>query len=114
MLAEVPAYFSPSPGDLVIWYWSSTPTGSEHTGTLPLVESDIGSTISIAFDKQMVLESGDGIRYVSYKLKDRSGNAGPRALAVSLLVCAQPVPRVLPPLRFRRPQAGQAPVRSIR
>ncbi|RMQ38201.1 hypothetical protein ALP86_01683 [Pseudomonas amygdali pv. mori] len=108
VLAEVPAYFSPSPGDLVIWYWSSTPTGSEHTGTLPLVESDIGSTISIAFDKQMVLESGDGIRYVSYKLKDRSGNAGPRALAVSLLVCAQPVPRVLPPPRVQKATGGSS------
>ncbi|MDU8544824.1 hypothetical protein [Pseudomonas syringae group sp. J248-6] len=97
VLAEVPAYFLPNPGDLVIWYWSSTPTGSERTGTLTLEESDIGSAINIAFDRQLVLESGDGIRYVSYRLKDRSGNSGPRALAVSLLVCAQPVQRVLPP-----------------
>ncbi|MCH5651061.1 MULTISPECIES: hypothetical protein [Pseudomonas syringae group] len=102
VLAEVPAYFSPSAGDLIIWYWSSTLTGSEHTGTLTLEASDIGSTINIAFDKQMVLESGDGIRYVSYRLKDRSGNAGPRALAVSLLVRAQPVPRVLPPPRVQK------------
>ncbi|QHE96676.1 hypothetical protein ACKUFS_12340 [Pseudomonas cannabina] len=102
VLAEVPAYYSPSPGDLVIWYWSSTPTGSEHTGTLTLEASDLGGAINIAFDRQLILESGDGMRYVSYRLKDRSGNAGPRALAVSLLVCAQPVPSVLPPPRVQK------------
>ncbi|WP_103364560.1 MULTISPECIES: hypothetical protein [Pseudomonas syringae group] len=101
LLAEVPAYFSPSPGDIITWYWSSTPTGSEHTGTLTLEASDIGSAINIAFGRQLILESGDGIRYASYRLKDRSGNAGPRALAVSLLLCAQPVPRVLPPPRVQ-------------
>ncbi|SOP98244.1 hypothetical protein [Pseudomonas syringae] len=102
VLAEVPAYFSPGAGDLIIWYWSSMPTGSEHTGTLTLEASDIGGAINIGFDRQVVLESGDGIRYVSYRLKDRSGNAGPRALAVALLVCAQPVPRVLPPPRVQK------------
>ncbi|QQQ48739.1 hypothetical protein JJQ97_15295 [Pseudomonas syringae] len=107
LLAEVPAYFSPSAGDLITWYWSSTLTGSEHTGTLTLEASDIGSAIHITFDRQLILESGDGIRYASYRLKDRSGNAGPRALAVSLLVSAQPVPRVLPPPRVQK-AAGSA------
>ncbi|MCI3945038.1 hypothetical protein K0038_02072 [Pseudomonas syringae] len=101
LLAEVPAYFSPSPGDVITWYWSTTPTGSERTGTMTLEASAIGGVINVAFDRQLVLESGDGVRYVSYRLKDRTGNAGPRSLAVALQVSAQPVPRVLPPPRIQ-------------
>jgi hypothetical protein len=41
VLAEVPDYLSPKPGDVITWYWSSSPTGSEIAGSRTLVLADI-------------------------------------------------------------------------
>lgn len=96
VLAEVPDYLSPKPGDVITWYWSSSPTGSEIAGSRTLVLADIGQPIMLPFAGQLIRDRGDGTRYGFYRIEDRSGNDSPRSLAVQLQVSAQPVPRVLP------------------
>lgn len=96
VLAEVPDYLSPKPGDVITWYWSSSPTGSEIAGSRTLVLADIGQSIMLPFAGQLIRDRGDGTRYGFYRIEDRSGNDSPRSLAVQLQVSAQPVPRVLP------------------
>ncbi|MFS2161305.1 hypothetical protein ACCD10_28755 [Pseudomonas sp. Pseusp122] len=94
VLAEVPDYLLPKPGDVLTWYWSTSPTGSDIAGSKTLVLADIGQPIKLSFAGQLIRDSGDGARYGFYRVEDRSGNDSPRSLAVQLQVSAQPIPRV--------------------
>jgi hypothetical protein len=101
LLAEIPVYQVPKPGDLITWYWSSSPTGSEVAGTTTLALADIGKPLIVSFSGQIIRDGRDGKRYGFYTVKDRAGNLGQRSLAVELQVAVTPVPRELPPARVK-------------
>jgi hypothetical protein len=101
LVAEVPDYDVPKPGDILTFYWGSSATGSAETGTLTLTEGDIGQPITVTFTGAMILERGDGLRYAYYRIDDRAGNRSQKAEEVALTVKAKPVPRVLPPVDIK-------------
>ena len=96
VLAQVPEWDAPKPGDVITWYWSDNVAGTDlEAGTVTLVEGD-RAPFTVAFQGDLIRDYGDGQRFASYIVKDRAGNVSPLALAVELKADTAPVPRVLP------------------
>lgn len=96
VLAEVPAWDAPKPGDVIAWYWSDDATSPTlEAGTRTLQQGD-APPFRVAYPGQLIRDSGDGQRFATYFIQDRAGNSGPYALPVELTADTKPVPRVLP------------------
>ncbi|MFJ4375668.1 hypothetical protein ACIP1T_24050 [Pseudomonas japonica] len=95
VLAEVPAYHRPVPGDLLDWYWDAEPFEFNHAGTRMLTQDDLDRPLHLVFDGVMIRARGDGPRFVHYRISDRSGNPSAQARPVTVQVDATPVPREL-------------------
>ncbi|WP_122388662.1 hypothetical protein [Pseudomonas syringae group genomosp. 3] len=101
--ATIESYRGGAPGDAVTWYWSRDPfafSDDDIVSTRSLAAPEIGNSVTLVFNGDMVRARGDGVRYAFYRLTDRAGNASSYSLAFRLDVAAQPVPRVLPPPRI--------------
>lgn len=94
--AGVPAYSSPEVGDRVAYYWNRKLNDEELVGERTLTLEDLGKSLTLTFDGEMIREREDGVRYAYYRIEDRAGNKSPRARIVDHDVAAAIVPRVLP------------------
>ncbi|AHG43537.1 hypothetical protein N018_09695 [Pseudomonas syringae CC1557] len=102
--ATVPTYDQPKPGDTLFLYWETSPTGSSLAGEKTLTEADM--SLDVEFDGDMIVDSGDGVRYASYEVQDRAENISVLSRTVSLTVDAQPVPLVSPSVERSVPAGG--------
>ena len=83
---QVPGYITPKAGDTVIYYWDTEPFAEMEAGEHELTFEDTIRPVYIDFPGALVLERGDGDRYVYYAIKDRAGNISvfPRPLKLSV------------------------------
>ncbi|KTB85553.1 hypothetical protein AO070_13300 [Pseudomonas syringae pv. syringae PD2766] len=102
--ATVPTYDQPKPGDTLFLYWETSPVGDLLAGEKTLTEADM--SLDVEFDGDMIVDSGDGMRYASYEVQDRAENISVLSRAVSLTVDAQPVPLVSPSVERSVPAGG--------
>ncbi|SDW54898.1 hypothetical protein SAMN05444064_104250 [Pseudomonas syringae] len=99
----IESYRGGAAGDAVTWYWSRDPfafSDDDIVSTRSLAVHEVGTSVTLVFDGDMIRARGDGVRYAFYRLTDRAGNASPYSMPFRLDVAAQPVPRVLPPPRI--------------
>ncbi|MFT0518342.1 hypothetical protein [Pseudomonas faucium] len=100
LVAEVPEYLQPAPGDRVVYFWDSRLFDDEWAGEWVLTQADIGQPLRFAYSGDLIRERGDGVRYAQYEVYDRAGNRSAVASPKDLQVAAQPAPRVLPALEI--------------
>lgn len=96
VIAVVPDYPGAGAGDVLTWYWDSTPFEFLEAGKRTLAISDIGKPLELVFEGELIRERGDGERYVHYGIEDRAGNPSIGSRPVVLQVSASRVPRELP------------------
>lgn len=96
VIADVPGYDDPSPGDTLTWFWDKTPAERNEAGFKTLALTDIGKPLTATFTGDTIRDSGDGARHAYYEVRDRAGNLSPLSRAVTLQASATPVPRNLP------------------
>ncbi|PVZ16423.1 hypothetical protein SAMN05660463_02144 [Pseudomonas sp. URIL14HWK12:I9] len=95
LMARLPAYRTPSPGDEVVWYWDSTPSAGRQAGQARV--ADLVPPGKVSFSGQLLRDAGEGTRYAQFVLKDYAGNEVWSGVA-ELDSRPLPVPRVLPAL----------------
>jgi hypothetical protein len=113
LLAGIPAYASPKPGDLVTLFWDPSSSGTTVGGTKVLTAQDYDKPLTLTIPGQWIRDSGDGDRYIWYTVTDRAGNPpNGQSAVVKLDVAAQPIPRVLPPPKVVEAGGATWPVRG--
>ncbi|MFJ4257019.1 hypothetical protein ACIP01_08725 [Pseudomonas monteilii] len=90
--ATVPTYVGISAGDVVTWYWTTSPSGTEQAGSKTLALKDIGQPLKIIFPGKHIRDMGDGTRYAHYTVQDRAGTPVQRSQAVTLDARPTPLP----------------------
>jgi len=85
---QVPAYTTPKAGDTVIYYWDTEPYAEMDAGEHDLAFEDTTEPVYIDFPSALVLERGDGERYVYYAIRDRAGNISLFPKPLKLIVSA--------------------------
>lgn len=90
--ATVPIYAGISPGDVLTWYWTTTPGGTDQAGNWTLARNDIGQPLTIRFPGRHIRDMGDGTRYAHYTVQDRAGTPIQRSQAVTLDAKPTPLP----------------------
>ena len=95
---EVPSYTKPVAGDTIVYYWDAEPFAETWAGEYEIAFADIGGPFYIDFDSELILQRGDGDRYVYYAIRDRAGNLSafskPLKVAVSAGVRTFPMPSI--------------------
>lgn len=92
----VPRYTTPGPGDHIEWFWGERPSDRTMGGAIDLNESNLNLPFRADISRELIRQSGDGWRYVSYRVTDRAGNISAYSDFVELDVAATPIPRTLP------------------
>lgn len=92
----VPTYTTPAPGDHIEWFWGKSPSDRSMGGSIDLDDSNHNLPLQIHISRELIRESDDGRRYLSYRVTDRARNSSPYSDAVALDVDAKPIPRTLP------------------
>jgi hypothetical protein len=96
--ATVPEYQSIKPGDVLTWYWSTTPAGTDEVDRWTLALGDVSRPLRISIPGEFIRNLGDGIRYARYTVQDRAGTALQRSFPMVLQCNATPLPtRFSPP-----------------
>jgi hypothetical protein len=95
VVARVPPYQSPRPGDVITWYWDTVRDDDDRVDARTLALADIDTPIDLAFTGAMIRERGDGTRLVRYRVQDRAGNMSDYAGYVTLEVETTSRPRDL-------------------
>lgn len=90
--ATIPLYMGISPGDVLTWYWSTTPGGMDQAGNRTLALKDIDQPLTIIFPGRHIRDMGDGTRYAHYTVQDRAGTPVQRSQAVTLDAKPTPLP----------------------
>ncbi|MHC6224686.1 hypothetical protein ACYU03_07925 [Pseudomonas sp. X10] len=95
---EVPRYTTPVAGDTIIYYWDDEALDETEVDQYAMDCEDIPGPFYIDFDSEMILQRGDGNRYLYYAIKDRAGNfsafSKPLRVAVSAATRTFPLPEV--------------------
>ncbi|WP_258198052.1 hypothetical protein [Pseudomonas capeferrum] len=94
--ATVPAYQGIRAGDVLTWYWTTTPGGMDQVDSWTLTLADTVESLKISFPGEFIRASGDGIRYARYTVQDRAGTAAQRSLPMPLQSNATPIPPNFP------------------
>jgi hypothetical protein len=112
LIADIPAYSLPKPGDVITWYWDKSPSGTTIGGTKTLSEHDYDKPLTLAIDGDWIRSQGDDDRYVWYTVTDRAGNLNGQSAVERLIVEATPIPRDLPPPKVVEAGGTTWPVRG--
>ncbi|MBZ9783817.1 hypothetical protein K9857_19985 [Pseudomonas sp. REP124] len=97
LLAIVPVYRTPAPGDVVIATWKNPGDGgSGEVRSEPLTRLNYNDPITLTFTGDFIRYQGDGKREVTYRVEDRATNASGESYPVELLVAAIRPPRHAP------------------
>ncbi|WP_338522862.1 hypothetical protein NUH87_23395 [Pseudomonas batumici] len=88
--------------DQVIYYWSKTPrllnADADEAGTLSITfDHAQGQPVEYTIPEGVIRASGPGLRYASYRLKDRAGNLGAFSAPKVVEVLTTPMPGDLDP-----------------
>lgn len=114
--ATVPRYLGAAAGDSIRWFWSDDPSGTQMAGMRVLQGHEVGLTaegktisqpLTLSFPADFIRQSGNGIRFARYEVRDRAGTAAQRSLALSLKSNPLPPPRVLPPPLIRESSGAE-------
>jgi len=101
---SVPRYFGIAVNDVASYYWTDTnlpPDGEPVLGEIEFTQADIDNDhLVITIDEQVIRQSGQGVRYVYYYLRDLAGNVSPRSVLSGVTVDLSPPPENLKPLRI--------------
>ncbi|MBF8748345.1 hypothetical protein [Pseudomonas monteilii] len=104
---EVPLYGSPRPGDTLIAYWDTEPYAEEKAFERQLAAEEIGGPYFIDYPSELIIQRGDGRRYLYYAIQDRAGNMSNTSTPLILEVSAATT-RMLPPVEVSQ-ASGSAP-----
>ncbi|MFK0094914.1 hypothetical protein [Pseudomonas sp. NPDC090592] len=73
LVATVPPYSDIGVGDELIWYWSTSPAGTDEAGRRTLAAKDIDQPLEVIFPGEHIRKSGEGLRYARYTVQDYAG-----------------------------------------
>lgn len=100
VLATLPDYNEKKVGDVITWYWEQSPGGREAADTTTLQQGDIGQPLALPFSGDLLRRSANGVRYASYRVRDRAGNESVLSSDVQLTVNIRPpTPRKFPTVK---------------
>lgn len=86
VVATVPPYTDPAPGDVITAYWDSTEGEAQLAVTRTLTAGDYQEPITLTFDGDMIRARGEGTRWVRYRITDMAGHQTDWADYVALKV----------------------------
>lgn len=97
VVATLPDYTEKKVGDVITWYWDTSPSGQQVVATKTLVLADLSVPLQVAYPGDL-LRRANGDFYASYRVRDRAGNgddvlANPQPLNVNI---RPPTPRKYP------------------
>ena len=73
VLATIPDYVEKKVGDVITWYWETSPGGQQVAGTKVLELADLSVPVQVALSGDL-LRQNNGAFFVSYRVRDRAGN----------------------------------------
>ncbi|SPO54038.1 conserved protein of unknown function [Pseudomonas sp. JV551A1] len=95
---QVPGYTTPVAGDTIIFYWDAEPFAETKAGEYEIAFEDIGGPFYVDFTAELIVQRGDGVRYLYYAIEDRAGNLSafskPLKLSVSAATRTFPLPSI--------------------
>jgi len=100
VVATLPDYTEKKVGDVITWYWDTSPSGQQVVDTKTLVLADLSLPLQVAYPGDL-LRRANGDFYASYRVRDRAGNgddvlANPQLLKVNI---RPPTPRKYPTVK---------------
>ncbi|MCL6703299.1 hypothetical protein [Pseudomonas sp. T1.Ur] len=100
VLATLPDYNEKMVGDVITWYWETSPGGLAVVDTKTLAEDDLSLPVQVAFSGDL-LRRANGEFYATYRVRDRAGNgddvlSSPERLTVNI---RPPTPRRFPTVK---------------
>ncbi|MCU1728487.1 hypothetical protein NTD86_15990 [Pseudomonas sp. 7P_10.2_Bac1] len=100
VVATLPDYTDKKVGDVITWYWDTSPSGQQVVDTKTLVLADLSLPLQVAYPGDL-LRRANGDFYASYRVRDRAGNgddvlANPQLLKVNI---RPPTPRKYPTVK---------------
>jgi hypothetical protein len=100
VLATLPDYTEIKVGDVITWYWESSPGGREIADTWTLGLDDLNKVLKLTFSGDLLRRSDNGLRYATYRVRDRAGNESALSSDVLLKVNIRPpTPRKYPTVK---------------
>ncbi|WP_109753983.1 hypothetical protein [Pseudomonas sp. 43mfcvi1.1] len=101
VLTILPDYDEVKVGDVITWYWETSPGGQDVADTSPpLGPDDIGTVLQVPFSGDLLRRSNNGTRYATYRVRDRAGNLSLLSTPVQLTVNIRPpTPRKFPTVK---------------
>jgi hypothetical protein len=101
---SLPAYFGPAAKDVATYYWTDTnlpPDGELAIDEVEFSADDINNNYRvITIDASVIRQSGQGVRYVYYYLRDLAGNTSLRSELSAITVDLTLPPENLKPARI--------------
>jgi hypothetical protein len=86
VVASVPRYTDPAPGDVITAYWDTAEGDDLQAVSRTLTAGDYQDEITLTFEGEMIRARGEGTRLVRYRVSDRAGNQSGLAAYVALQV----------------------------
>jgi hypothetical protein len=96
--ATVPLYSGIRVGDVLTWYWSTSPSGMHQAGSRPVTQEDINKPLKVIIPGKHIRDMADGLRYARYTVQDYVGT--PELQSQIVLLDAKPTPL---PVNFSTP-----------
>lgn len=96
VIAKIPDYVSAHAGDRFVWFWDREMYEYNDAGEYILPIEDIANPVTVIFEGDMLRARGDGIRFASYYIEDRTGNRSAHSRVFQTTAAVQPVPRNFP------------------
>ncbi|RON11635.1 hypothetical protein [Pseudomonas frederiksbergensis] len=100
--AKLPDYNEKKVGDVITWYWEEFPDSEDVVDTLTLDPTNIGHPLLLSFKGDMLRDRDNGMRYATYRVRDRAGNESTPSANVRIQV------EILPPPLRRHPTVEEA------
>ncbi|BCX68049.1 hypothetical protein [Pseudomonas izuensis] len=106
VLATLPRYTDPKPGDVIRWYWGTSQGDLNEADFIVLDNTNYLQPVIVVVTGELIRDRKDGNRYASYRVWDRAGNPSVHSEVVELDVEATPKPRILPPSKVKEANGG--------
>ncbi|MBV7572323.1 hypothetical protein KW846_06425 [Pseudomonas sp. PDM32] len=95
--ATVPTYVAQAPGDVVVGKWEDPLDGaSQQISSEPLTSANYTQPVELTFTGDLIRNSGEGLRHVTYFVMDRAGNPSGESVRQPVEAALKPLPSPIP------------------
>ncbi|MBH3411729.1 hypothetical protein [Pseudomonas putida] len=94
---ETQPYLDAAVGDVVKWFWSKDPLGSEQVGSLVLNKTHLGKPLQLVFPAEFIRQAGNGPHFPRYDVQDYAGTYVQHSSSVAVTFAGTPTSPRMPP-----------------